>query len=280
MGYTEIENSRNAVQLVWADGALYRRDRDGSIWRWDYTYPYNKTWTSISRPEDLTSIVGTKDFLYKLQTNGKLFRFLRQQNEWVGIHDYGHIQDAIASDDSYYYILADGRVAVDGMMHPLQSYAQLEKLYKNLQSTEQVLRSDISRLESIKKQDENIILQLRSAVDQETKKEKTQQDRILQLERALLNAQAAEAKLTADLDAEKKKEHDEWKKAQEHDAEDHKALEQAHIRNVELQSKIDGLNKEIVGLVIPGLQKTIEGLNTDIGEHQKLIDVLKKQQGL
>ncbi|GKU09749.1 unnamed protein product [Fusarium langsethiae] len=278
MGYTEIDNSKNAVQLAWANGALYRRDRDGPIWRWEYTYPYNKHWSAVSGPDDLTAIAGTKDFLYKLHTDGKLFRFLGRQNEWIQVHGYGHIRDAIASDDSYYYILGDGRVAVDGMMHPLQSYAQLHKLYQDLQAQEKQDKAEISRLQSAKGQDERTIEQLKATIAQAGRKGQDLQDKVFSLEKELTTSQAAESKLASELDAEKKKEHDDWKKAQDHDAQDHKALEQAHTRNVALQKKIDGLTKEITDTIIPGLQKTIEGLQDEVGGHQALIDVLRKHQ--
>ncbi|KAK7409665.1 hypothetical protein QQX98_008180 [Neonectria punicea] len=278
MGYTAIDNSKTAVQLAWANGALYRRDQDGSIWRWDYTYPYNQRWSSVSGPDNLTAIAGTKDFLYKLHTDGKLFRFLGHQNEWLQVHDYGHIRDAIVSDDSYYYILGDGRVAVDGMMHPLQSYAQLEKLYKGLQAQDQQDKTEISRLQNAKAEVERTVQQLKATLAQAEKKEQDLQCKVLGLEKSLTTAQAAEAKLASELDAEKKKEYNAWKKAQEHDAQDHKALEQAHTLNIALEKKLDGLNKDILGTIIPGLLKTIEGLQTGIGEQQALVDVLKKHQ--
>ncbi|KAI5464368.1 hypothetical protein BGZ63DRAFT_377542 [Mariannaea sp. PMI_226] len=279
MGCTEIENSKNAVQLAWADGALYRRDRDGSIWRWDYTYPYNRNWSSVSGPDDLTAIAGTKDFLYKLHSDGKLFRFLGHGNEWLQVHDYGHIRDAIASDDSYYYILGDGRVAVDGMMHPLQTYKQLEKLYNDLQAQEKKDKADIARLQSEKAADERTIQQLQAAAAQAQKKERDLTQQIINLQNSLTTAQAGEAKLEADLTEEKKKEHDEWKKAQEHDAEDHKALAEAQKRYADLQKVLDSLNKDILDTIIPGLQQSIDVLQKDIGSQQKLIDVLKKHQG-
>ncbi|KAH6884871.1 hypothetical protein B0T10DRAFT_492915 [Thelonectria olida] len=278
MGYTEIDNSKNAVQLAWAAEALYRRDRDGSIWRWDYSYPYNKNWTSVTGPDSLDGIIGTKDFLYKYHTDGKLFRFLGHQNEWIQVHDYGHIRSAIASDASYYYILNDGRVAVDGMMHPLQSYADLKKLYDALLAQDKADKSEIASLKSAKSQDEKTIQQLKEAIAAGEKKERDLQDKIVGLEKSLATAQAGEAKLTSELDTEKKKEYDEWKKFEIHDAEDHKALAEAQARAAELQKKVDDVEKDIRDSIIPDLQKTIVGLKNDISGHEALIEILKKHE--
>ncbi|KAI5456647.1 hypothetical protein BGZ63DRAFT_428764 [Mariannaea sp. PMI_226] len=269
--YQEIDHNPLTVQLAYGGGQLYQRHSNGQLWKFNGPHA-SPRWTRLSGNDSLLSIAASNKHLYKLRTNGELLRYNESSHGFDLVKRLDQVQSVITSEKSFYYVLGgSGGIATGDIDDPSPSYEELERLYEAAKAQDASDKSEIARLQAVKTADDNIIRQLQSdyegvqaqnatltvelktARDEAAAKEKQLQDQIAELQKALALAQAAEEKLTHDLDEEKKKEHEEWKRAQEHDAADHKALDEAHraleqsqAHNVELQQKVDELNQGLV----------------------------------
>jgi hypothetical protein len=323
---TKIDGNPATVQVVCAGGKVYQRHNNGQIWR--YNGPYaSPHWAWVSGNDNLQSIAATAKHLYKLRTNGEILRYNEGSRSFDLIRKVDNIKGLVASEKSFYYVL-DGHPAGIGLQpldDPCESYEELKQLYDASKDREAHDQAQITQLEGVKTANERMIhqlegdytaaqgqvstltAQLNTLREQSAKKEKDMQAQIASLQKSLATAEVVEKKLTQDLNEEKKKEVEELKKAQEHDAEDHKvidathkALEQAQAQNVELEKHVDQLTRDVDAkrVVIKNLEAKLaetvrkeelaeaelkkhltddEGENLVIAGLEKVIDGLKKE---
>ena len=290
--YTDIDHNPATVQITYGGEQLYQRHSNGQIWKFNGERA-SPRWSMLSgNDSQAMAIAASPKDLFKLRKNGELLRYNKSSGKFETIKQLRNVKDVIASEKMFYYVLAgDGAsgIAEADVYDPSPSYGELRKLYDELQEKMVQVQAENSRLQGIKEADGKIIAQLQSdydgaqaqvailtaqlqqARDDAAKQEKELQGKITKLQKDLLAAEQVEAKLVNDLDEEKKKEHEEWKKFQEHDAQDHRVIEQAHKdlaaakeHAVELQKAIDALTKEAAAL-----KATIKKLEAALAEAQR-----------
>lgn len=269
---TSIDHNSKSTQITEVGGILFQRHSNGQIWKYD---PGAARWWWVSANDDLSAIAGSHKHLYKLRKNGDLQRYNDSTRKFEQLKRLDYAKYVFISNGVAYYIVDgnNGEYGIKKWTLPDESYLsyeELDKRYEQSQARVSELEREVIQLKNAKssddalvqklreecevagKRNEDLAAELKNARDQAAKAETDLRKEIAQLQKDLTTAQAAEKKLAEELDEEKKKEHEEWKKHQEHDAEDHKALGAAHkaleeckANGTELEKQVDELKSEV-----------------------------------